>query len=68
MEEIKIQFDLDTKTIHSVEGTEKVDPLEIAKIMLGMTMRSLSMIKIEEKKDKIIQPKTKIIGGNNGKL
>lgn len=65
MEEIKIKFDLDTKTVRSIEGAQNVDPLEIARMMLGMAMRSLSMIKVEEKNDKIIQPKIKIIAGGN---
>lgn len=64
MQEIKIQFDIDTKTVTKIEGTKDIDPLTIAQIMTGVTMRSLAMMKVKE--EKIIIPKNKIIVSDNG--
>jgi hypothetical protein len=65
VKEIVIQFDIENKTINSIEGTEDVSPVDIAKILMSVALTSLNKIKVK-KEGKIIKPKLKIVGGNHG--
>lgn len=60
--EIKIKFDTEKKTINSIEGTENVSPLDIAKILMSVSLTSLNKIELKPK-NKIDIVKPKIVGG-----
>ena len=64
MTEIKIKVDFDNKEIHGMECDYK-DKFEIAKVLMNIAMNIINRVGIKE--EKIIKPKTKIIGGRNGK-
>lgn len=57
-QEIKISFDVDKKTINKVEGIKGINPIDIAKILMSVSLQNLNRIDLEPKKKiKIVKPK-----------
>jgi hypothetical protein len=58
MHKITIEFDTEKKTINKIEGTEDINPIDIAKILMSVSLSALNKINIEpEKKIEIVKPK-----------
>lgn len=61
MDKITVEFDAEKKTIGKIEGTEDVNPIDIAKIFMSISLSALSRINMKAE-SKIIQPDKKIVG------
>jgi hypothetical protein len=57
MIEIKIKVDPEKKQILGIEGTEKIDPIQLSVILQQISIKGLSSINVQPE-EKIIKPTT----------
>ena len=65
MKTITIKFDEEKNRIVKVEGLSEINPIDITKILLTVSLTSLNKIVLKPV-NKIITPDKKIIGGHHG--
>lgn len=63
MEKITIDFDVEKKEIHKVEGTEKISPIDIARVLVSVAHSTLNRIELKPA-NKLVTPNKKIVGLN----